>query len=342
MEPQRSVPTVGVAKVTGSVQDAVREAMELAGALDAIEPGADVCLKPNLGFDLLYPGSITSPWVVEGVILALRDRARSLTIVESDQVLVDVAKAFRRAGMERLLRDHDVTFVNMTEGRFVDVPVARPRRLPVVRVPEILTRSTLVTVPVLKTHDKTVISGAIKNQWGCLDVGRHQHHLAIDEVLSDLHQVLRPALAVCDATIGLEGDGPKTGRPRRVDRVLASRDIVALDAVSARLMGFDPATIGHLRLLAEDGVGEWRGVEVVGDDVAGLDLGFEPAGHNAVSVVELVLRSSAARRLVFETPLFKLTCWGAVAWYLAWYHLGPGARIRDRVIRETPYGRQWG
>lgn len=332
---------VSVVRVSGSVHEAVAEAMDLAGVLEAVGPDDDVCLKPNLGFDLLYPGSITSPWVVEGVIRVLLPRVRSVTIVESDQVLVDSHKAFRRAGMARLLREHDVSFVNMSEGRFVEVPVPSPRRLASLRLPEILTRSVLVTIPVLKTHDKTVISGAIKNQWGCLDVLRHQYHLTIDEVLSDVHQVLRPAFAVCDATIGLEGDGPKTGRPRRVDRVLASRDIVALDAVSARIMGFDPERIGHLRALTEDGVGSAWDHEVVGEDVSDLDLGFAPARHNTVSAVELALRSSAMRRLAFDTPLFRLMCWGAMGWYQVWYHLGPGARVRDRVIRDTPYGEQW-
>ena len=332
---------VSVIKVTNTVQDAVREAMDLAGVLDVIDPDADVCIKPNLGFDLLFPGSITSPWVVEGVIQVLLDQVRSVTIVESDQVLVDIRKAFQRAGMERMLRDYDVKFVNMSEGRFVDVPVENPRKLTTIRIPEILTRSTLVTVPVIKTHDKTMISGAIKNQWGCLDVLRHHYHLVIDDVLSDIHKVLKPVFAVCDATIGLEADGPKTGRPRQVDRILASRDIVALDAVCARLMGFDPWEIGHLRLLTEDGVGSAFDYDVLGEDISELNLRFAPARHNMVSVVELAFRNSVIRRQIFETPVFKLMCWGAIGWYLIWYHLGSGARIRDQVIDSSPYGAQW-
>jgi len=89
---------------------------------------------------------------------------------------------------------------------------------------------------------------------GCLEVLRHNYHLCIDEVLSDIHKVLKPAFAVCDATIALEGFGPKTGRPRIVDRVLASRDLVALDSVMARIMGFDPDQIRHLQILTEDGI----------------------------------------------------------------------------------------
>jgi uncharacterized protein (DUF362 family) len=333
---------VGIAKVTGpSVADAVHQAMSRAQVLDALEPGADVCLKPNLGFDLFYPGAVTSPWVVEGVIRALSDRVGSITIVESDQVLVDIEKAFRRCGFQPLLRHPGVRFVNMSKGSFVDVPVPDHRRLSSIRMPEILLDRPLITIPVMKTHDKSTISGAIKNQWGCLDVFRHNYHLVLNEVLSDIHKILQPVFAVCDATVALEGDGPKTGRPRVVNRVLASTDIVALDAVCARIMGFDPEKIDHLQLLDEDGRGTARDYQVIGEDIEGLDLRFRSAGHNLVSQVELVFRHSAARRLVFETPVLDLMCSGANLWYQAWYHLGPGSRIRDQIIEETPYGAQW-
>jgi len=275
------------------------------------------------------------------VIRALSGRAGRISIVESDQVLANIEKAFIRTGMGRLTKDYDVRFVNMSKGRFVDVPVEGHRCLESVRLPRILMESALVTIPVMKTHDKTVISGAIKNQWGCLDVIRHNYHLVIDQVLSDVHKVLKPAFAVCDATVALEGDGPKTGVPRLVDRVLASKDIVALDAVSATMMGFDPDGIGHLQLLTEDGTGSAKEYEVVGEDISELDLNFKPAGHNMVSVVELALRSSWLRRMVFETQVLDLMCWGATAWYLVWYHLGPGARIRDEIVENTKYGPQW-
>ena len=332
---------VSVVKVKDSVIAAVEEAMSLAGALSAIEPGAEVVLKPNLCFDLFYPGAVTSPWVVEGVIRALKDRAKKVSIVESDPVLVNLQKALKRAGYERVLREYGIEFINMSRGRFVEVPVPKPRQLKTIRLPEILTRAQLVTIPVIKTHDKTLISIAIKNQWGCLDVLRHNYHLVIDEVLSDMYQVLKPVFAVCDGTVGMEGNGPKTGRPRVMDRILASRDLVALDATAARIMGFDPKTIRHLQFLAEQGVGSADDYQVVGEDISNLNFHFQAPRHNFVAVIELMFRDSGLRKLVFETPVLDVMCWGATAWYLVWYYLGPGARTRDRIIRETPYGGQW-
>lgn len=322
---------VSVVPVHDSVLDAVTEAMTLAGVLDAVEPGAHVSLKPNLGFDLYVPGAVTSPVVVEGVIRALSDRAGSITIVESDQVLVDIEKAFHRSGFSPLLKRYDVRFVNMSKGSFVDVPVPDHRHVPSLRLPEILTRTTLVTVPVMKTHNKSTITCSIKNQWGCLDVFRHNYHLVLSQVLSDIHKVLKPAFSVCDATVAMEGNAPKTGRPRRVDRLLASGDIVALDSVVARMMGFDPWDIEHLLLLHEDGSGSMQDVQVVGEDITGLNLHFASAQHNLVSGVEMVLRSSLFRKAVFETRLLDLACHGANAWYRAWYYLGPGKRLQNKV-----------
>lgn len=332
---------VSIVKVRGSVIEAVAEAMRMARVLDRVPRGAKVCLKPNLGFDLFYPGAVTSPWVVEGVIAMLKDYANEITIVESDQILVDIEKSFKRAGMERLLKKYPVRFVNMSKGKYLEVPVPNPRVLKSIRLPEILLDRVLVTIPVMKTHDKTIISGALKNQWGCLDLQRHNYHLQIDEVLSDIHKVLKPAFAVCDATIALEGFGPKTGRPRIVDRILASKDLVALDAVCARMMGFDPRQISHLQVLTEDGVGSAWDYQVVGEDISGLNFNFKPAGHNLVSVIELGFRRSMIRKLIFETPVLDLMCLGAKIYYLIWYYLGPGARIRDQIIRESIYGAQW-
>ena len=76
---------------------------------------------------------------------------------------------------------------------------------------------------------KTVITGALKNQWGCLSKMRHEYHLVLDDALADINSVCRPRFAIMDGTIGLEGNGPKSGFPKVADRVLASADPVALD-----------------------------------------------------------------------------------------------------------------
>jgi len=343
-------PTVSIVRVpaASAVHDAViasvQRAMELAQWRDCIPRGAEVALKPNLGWDLFLPGAITSPWALEGVVRTIRDWVGKIFVVESDQVVVDVEKAFHLSRIDRLCREYDLTWVNMTRSEMRTVPLPNGRVLKELQVPEILLRTKLVTVPVMKTHNKTVITGAIKNQWGCLPMFRHNYHLVLDAALADINTVARPCFAVMDATIGLEGNSPKSGIPKVVNRMLASGDAVALDAVAAKLMGFDPAQIGHLAECVAAGLGTANlgNITTVGDDDLSLNLRFIPAHHNVVSWFELVLRRRPSlRRLFFDTPLFGLCCKATLVYYDIWYYLlGIGRARKDRML-ATAYGEQW-
>ncbi len=335
--------TVSIIRIKNGVHDAVREAMELARWKDFISPGADVSLKVNLGWDLFLPGAVTSPWVVEGVIQTIKEHVGSIFVVESDQVVVDVEKALRQTRIDVVCRQYGATWVNMTNMEFRSVPMPNGMAFDEIRVPEILLRTKLITIPVLKTHNKTTITGAIKNQWGCLPKLRHNYHLVLNEALADINNAVTPKFAVMDATVGLEGDSPKSGEPRVVDRILASGDFVALDTVAAKIQGFDPLDIRHIQNChsLELGVGNPDQIDVVGDDDLSLNLNFKPARHNLVSWVELALRKSFMKWLFFDTPIFQICCWGARLWYYGWYYLVRGRRMRDSIINNTGYGEQW-
>jgi len=346
-----TTPGVAIVRVAGlapsrdEVVASVRRAMDLAHWQEFIPRGADVALKPNLGWDLFLPGATTSPWAVEGVVRTIRDWVGTIYVVESDQVVVDVEKAFRLNRIDRVCQEYGLTWVNMTRGPMRTVALPQGRVLKELTVPEILLQTKLVTVPVIKTHNKTVITGAIKNQWGCLPMFRHNYHLVLDAALADINTVVRPCFALMDATVGLEGNSPKSGIPRVVNRILASGDPVALDAVAAKIMGFDPAAIRHLTecVAAGLGVADLDRIAIVGDDDLSLNLRFIPARHNAVSWFELVLRRRPLlRRLFFDTPLFQLCCGATQLYYAAWYYLlGIGRARRDTILTQTPYGAQW-
>ena len=330
-------------KVKESVCEAVREAMELAEWRKYISPGADVSLKVNLGWDMLMPGSITSPWVVEGIIQTIRDEVGQIYVVESDQVLVDIEKAYRLSYVDQVCRRYGVPFVNMTKGRYERVPVENGLVFEYIDVPEILLRTEMITVPVIKTHDKTALTGPIKNQWGCLDKNRHNYHLVLTDALVDVNRVFTPRFAVLDATVGMDGDAPKSGRPRIVGRMLASGDFVALEAIQAEIMGIDSSSSPHIQNCARHGLGvaDLSRIEMAGDDYRDLNYQFAPAHHNFVSIVELTLRKSFLRPLMFDTPLFNVYCWGAKVWYYIWYYLVKGYKLRDSILNDPLYGPQW-
>lgn len=339
---QRS--TVSVVSVTASIPDAVREAMELASWKSALEQGKPTALKVNLGWDLFIPGSITSPWVVEGVVLAIREWVGRLYLVESDQVLENVEKAYRKSGLPALCGKYGVTWVNMSDSPATKRAFPEAKIFKEIELPDILSECQIVTIPVMKTHAKTGLTGSLKNQWGCISKLRHNYHLTLSDSLADINAALRPAFSVMDATIGLEGNGPKSGRPRVVNRILASSDLVALDTVQAKLMGLDPAKIEHLQTCAQRGLGTsvLERIDIVGDaDAPTLNLTFQPARHNLVSRIEELLRRSRWKRLFFDTPIFLLMLFGAKFWYLIWFYAVSGRRHWNSILDNPRYGPLW-
>ena len=340
--PESSRAIVAVERVGTDVREAVHRALEAVSFREALPRGAPVALKVNLGWDLFVPGSITSPLVVEALILELREHVGEIVVVEADQVLEDVERAFHDSGMAEVCQRHGVGWVNMSREPTLSVEAPDNVVLRSIEVPRVLRRMRLVTVPVMKTHAKTAITGALKNQWGCLPEMRHQYHLVLDEALADVNSVVRPSLCLMDGTVALEGNGPKSGWPRIADRVLCSTDPVALDTIQAVIMGFDPAAVGHLRTCARRGIGigDRARIDVRGACGTSGVAPFRPPHHNAVSRVETWLRRSWVKRLFFDTPLFRACLLGAKAYYLAWSALR-GRRAWREVLAHPVYGPQW-
>jgi uncharacterized protein (DUF362 family) len=340
--PLRRSAVVALEPVHDDVRAAVRRALAAIDFRTVLPAGVPVALKVNLGWDLFVPGSITSPQVVEALVHELRDHVGPLCIVEADQVLEDIERAARASGMLALCDRLGVRWINMTREPTVPVDAPQNRILKRIDVPRILTEARLVTVPVMKTHAKTVLSGALKNQWGCLPTMRHAYHPVLDDAIADLNHVLRPALALMDGTVGLEGNGPKSGRPRIADRILCSTDPVALDTIQAIVMGLDPRRVPHLVRAAERGIGtcDRERIEVRGLVPERSVVRFRPARHNAVSRLETVLRASVLRRVVFDTPMFRACLVGAKLYYRAWTAL-VAPRVWRPVLDHPVYGPVW-
>jgi hypothetical protein len=139
-------------------------------------------------------------------------------------------------------------------------------------IPEALIGANVIHLPTVKTHVFTTITGAMKNAFGGL-LGRKRHwtHSVIHETLVDLLQIqqdIHPGLfAVMDGTFSGDGPGPRAMRWHETDVLLASADQVAIDAMSAKLQGFDPMKLDFIRLAHEAGmgIGDPGQIKIVGD-----------------------------------------------------------------------------
>lgn len=342
MSASPSKAVVSLVAVRADVAAAVREALELAEWKTAIPAGTDVALKVNLGWTRFVPGAVTSPLVVEALIGAIAGHVGRIYVVEADQVLEDVETAFRTSGMSEVCARTGARWVNFS--RHEMVVAERPDNVVLKRteLPKLLQETVLITVPVMKTHGKTMISGALKNQWGCLSKARHEYHLVLSEAIADVNVMVRPALALMDGTIGLEGNGPKSGWPRVADRILCSRDLVALDTVQAAVMAIDPRRVAHLAVAARRGLGvcDLEAIEVRGLSLEAARVPFKPPRENLVGSVETLLRRSRLGWLFFKTPLFAACLWAARRYYDAWL-LKHAHRCWEIARRHPVYGPQW-
>jgi uncharacterized protein (DUF362 family) len=239
----------------------------------------------------------------------LKGYAGKLFVVESDQILENVEKAYRKIRISEIAERLEVLWINLSRGRRAIRYLPLKKIMKEVSVPAILSEGVTVTLPVMKTHGKSTIILSLKNQWGCLPKMRHMYHLDLAEAIADVNAAVKVKFAVVDGTIAMEGNAPKTGILLEVGIVGAGTDLVEVDAVFACLMGFDPRGIAYLAEVERRGIGK-IGVHYVGDRIDDLKP-FKPAGYNIVSRVELACRRSFLRALVFETPFFMLIVGGA-------------------------------
>jgi uncharacterized protein (DUF362 family) len=330
--------TVAIKKVDNDVAGAVAEAMDLAGFRDALPKSSTVLVKVNLGWDLFIPGSVTNPAVFEAVIHVLKVHAAKIFVVESDQVLENVEKAFLKSRMSDIAKAHGIPWVNLSREKIVLKYLAGNRVLKHVPVPEILTRGLVLSLPVMKTHDKTTVTLCLKNQWGCIPKMRHRYHLFLTDAISDVNAAVGPKFAVVDGTIAMEGNAPKTGIPRVVGIVGAGSDLVEVDSVFAGLMGFDPKQVSHIAEAERRGLGKIS-ASYVGDKIDPLRP-FFPARSNLVSRVELSFRRSSLNHWIFDTPVFSLMLFGAKLYYYA-FEMAKGRRIRKAFRTHPLYGRYY-
>ena len=198
------------------------------------------------------------------------------------------------------------------------------------------------------THGHTTTTGAIKNAFGgLLKEVRHYAHEYIHEVMVDLmymQRELHPSVfAVMDGTVMGDGAGPRTMVPRMGNLIVASADQVAIDAIAAKIMGFDPLSIPYLRMCQERGLGvaDPRKIELVGDtDLASTSMGFKTSRSLVIWGDQLIRRGPLRplKRLLLHSPLVVWAPFASNVYHdMLWYPTVGRSRIR--AFASTPWGR---
>lgn len=276
------------------LRDVVLEVLHSCRWLDIVQTDGRVAVKPNLSSPSPQsPHANTSREMIAAVCELLSTRTPHVAVCESDGMRHPAEAVFEAMGIYEMARRLGIDVVNLSKDRRVPVPNSLLASWDLPKT--LLDADAFVTVPVLKTHARTVITGAVKNQWGCLP--QHDRillHKHLDRLLVDLNRLLRPRLAIMDATIAMEGRGPTNGDPVSMDLLLGSTDPVALDATAMRLAGFDPYTSKVLVLAAQEGLGNIDAQHIIIDgDLEAHRRVFRPSEMDwAIRALDLLTRSS--------------------------------------------------
>ena len=338
-----------------SVLEDYARLMRLAGYSTFLSRDTDIILKLNLSWTRYFPGCSSSPWQLEGVIKTLLEDGYSrdkIFPVENKTVVTDPIKGAMNNKWLKIFEKYGLRFIPLTTVKWIRYePKNRLLKLDEIfpegfEIPEMFIGKNIIHLPTVKTHGHSITTGSIKNAFGgLLKEVRHHCHKYIHEVLVDLMIIQREIhpniFTVMDGTVCGDGAGPRTMIPRIKNYILAGFDPVAIDAVSARMMGFDPLSIPYIRISSEMGlgIGNIRDIEIIGEDISGVDFGFKTKRSLIIWGDQLVRRGplNFLEKPLLHSPLMIIPTMASNIYHdYIWYPTV--GRFRIRRFMRTEWG----
>ena len=228
-----------------SVLEDISKAMDLAGIQQNFSPDISTLLKINISWQHWYPGCSTSPWQLDGVIQALKNLGHHNIIgAHNGTVVVDSFEGERNNKHKEVQDKHYLPVIHLDSlpNKWVDY----------------LPKSEMIVLHDIRLWTHSVI-----------------HETLVD--LLAIQKEIHPAIfAVMDGTFAGDGPGPRAMRWHIKNKILASSDQVAIDAVAAHMMGFNPMDIKFIRLAHERGLGcgDISKIQVMGEDISRTNWAF--------------------------------------------------------------------
>lgn len=275
------------------IRKAVRRSIDWIGGIsDIIRPGQLVLINPSWVAPPVEreAACITLPEVTQAVADLVKELGARPVIAESSAVGVDSTKVIEASGYKALReKGYEVIDLKKTKAS-VQLPAENGKVFKTVECWDLVQKAdVIISVPKLKTHDQTEMTCSIKKLKGLLtdQAKKAMHQEGLFEGVVDLLSAVKPKLAVVDAIICQEGIGPVFGKPVEMDLVIAGKDLVAVDAVCAGIIGYDPKETLLTVNAAERGLGvmDFNRIEVLGASIADVKRRFlRAAEDNPVEV----------------------------------------------------------
>jgi uncharacterized protein (DUF362 family) len=329
----------------------------LAGMEKALSKSQTTILKDNISWHYPYLSANTTPWQLEGTILALKNAGfNNLVAVHNNTVVTDLFKGGKLNKLDPIYQKYRIPEkynFNPQQIRWITYkPKAKMLVLDKIypegiKIPEYFMGKNIIYLPTVKCHIYTTTTGAMKNAFGgLLNTKRHYTHSVINETLVDLLAIQKEIhsgmFCLMDGTLCGCGPGPRTMIPVEKDYMLASSDSVAIDAVAAKMMGFDPMKLKYIRLAHDAGlgVGDPRQIEIKGEDISKVNFHFSVGDNFASRFGDLLWFSplKAFQKVFFHTPLVYLFVFGSYFYHDKIWCPMVGTKIQKTVELNTKWG----
>lgn len=257
------------------VEAAVNRGLSLLGGAEKFATlGEKILFKPNI----LWPTNpdkcvVTHPAVFKAALKVFKSTGAALFYGDSPGGLQSPESALKKCGHFKEAHPLGARLADFVRGESVSHPNGlTSKRLLIAK--GVLDADGVISLPKLKTHGLTRMTGAVKNQYGCVPgMVKGQYHaqfpdlLEFSKLLVDVCSVVKPRLYIMDAVMGMEGNGPQSGDPRHIGALLFSTDPVALDATAAKIIDLNPEFVPTSAPGLEAGLGTYKNedIELTGD-----------------------------------------------------------------------------
>lgn len=230
-------------------------AHELGIAPESVK-GKRILLKPNLVETASgAPHINTHPLVLRGTIEAfLRLGAAAVMVAEGPGHRRDTLAVYEESGLADVLTEDRIPFHDLNYITGYELPNAgRQSAMKTLTFPALFKEvDWIVSVAKMKTHHWAGVTLSMKNLFGVMP-GMYYgwpknvlHHAGIENSIMDINATLKPHFAIVDGIVGMEGDGPIMGDPKKVGVLVMGRNLAAVDATCCRIMGIDPYKVSYL------------------------------------------------------------------------------------------------
>ncbi len=318
---------IGVFRTDNGLESALKEALKAADCGKYVR--GKVFIKPNLCSKNYIPGAVTNPQVLFHLVSLLRDRAEEVVVGESNGYNYCCDDALALTGVEKIVKKAGGKIINLSNDEIVKVKCSKTfclRNFPLPRT--LVEADSIVDVPVMKTHEFTTYSGAIKNLFGCIPDNRRIFlHPNFDMIMHDLLVLLKPKFVVMDATVAMEGNGPNRGIAIPMNLVLTSSDLVAMDKLCCEIMGIHWVDISYLKFIDKHYQREETEPQIIGEKIEDVKRPFlVPYADLAVRAQRWVYKNYFLTRLCFGTPFLNML---------------QGCMTAYRKVDEEIKGKEW-